>query len=117
MHKRETILVPLLRAWSWQCPSCSEEHFVKPISITELSCYRDDEATLRDLLDLEPWEPLPERIAETFVSAPESVTCESCKKVFECYVAESDDEFGEDDEDDDEDEDDSQVPDTLPENL
>lgn len=112
MSKREPIFVPLLRAWSWQCPSCCEEQFVKPISITKLSGYRDDEATLRDLLDLEPWEPLPERIAETFVSAPESVTCCACSREFECYVAESDDEFADDD-----DQDDPEVPDTLPENL
>lgn len=111
MSEREPILVPLLRAWHWQCPICCEHQYALPIPVTQLSTYRDDEGSIRELLGLEAWQPIPEHFTERFVAIPEHVTCSHCRRVFDCYSP--------DDEADDEDESDNDpdIPNELPDDL
>jgi len=88
-------IVPLEQAWFWECPACSKGNYVRSVEISH-----DDvpEDTLRAMLDLEPWQPLPEGVDGQFVAAPETVRCVHCEAENHCFspdYEDEDDELGE----------------------
>lgn len=55
----------------------------------------EDEPAVREALDLQPWEPLPEDVEDQFTVAPERVSCGRCKRVsdVEAEVLEGDEDL------------------------
>lgn len=66
-------MVELRPAYSWDCPDCGRENFVRGL-VPEFS--DEDLQDLRDNHGLQPWD------TGDFVMMPQSVQCKHCRSVF-----------------------------------
>lgn len=87
-------IVPLEQAWFWECPSCGKGNYARSVEVSHADVPED---TLRAMLDLEPWQPLPEGVEGQFVAAPESVACAHCEAEFDCFSPDEDEDVDPDD--------------------
>lgn len=89
------------RAYCWQCLGCGEEHFFKVDFSNDID-NPNAEKHIRDYLELEEWQDIPEDHGLEVAKLPTEVICDSCGMAFAIYY---DDAYYEDeDEDDNEDE-------------
>jgi len=65
--------IELRPAFTWDCPECGREHFVR-VRIPEFT--QHEIAELREEHGVNEWE------AGNFIAAPSSVTCKYCKFEF-----------------------------------
>jgi hypothetical protein len=65
--------VELLDAFMWICADCGKKNFVQAVTV-EMS---DEDK--KEMFSLEPWEPTP---PGDFLSMPEVVVCDRCKKKY-----------------------------------
>jgi hypothetical protein len=75
-------IVSLEQAWFWHCPRCKNGNYTRsaPADMTDVP-----EEDVREMLDLEPWEALPDNVEDHFVTAPEFVQCAHCSATFPCF--------------------------------
>jgi len=101
------------RAYSWECLGCGEQHFFK-VDFDSNIDNPNAEKHIRDYLELEEWQDIPENHGLEVARLPTEVICNSCGMAFAIYYDdayyedEDEDEDGSDDNDQfiDEDEDD-----------
>jgi hypothetical protein len=74
IHERNSLMVVLRPAYSWDCPDCDRENFCRGI-VPEFS--EEELAEMRAEQGVQPWEE------GDFLMMPDSVECEHCHAVFE----------------------------------
>ena len=72
--------VDLSAAWFWVCPNCRSENFLRPPPSTALELLSDED--LRRLLNLDPWESVPDIADGAFELVPDYVKCQVCAHEF-----------------------------------
>jgi hypothetical protein len=85
--------VELRQAFSWTCPRCSRENFVK----AEVVEFEDEEERREALVELgmiEHWEPTPTEVKGEFVQAPDVVRCSGCRVRFPAVETDQDGDAG-----------------------
>lgn len=97
------------RAYSWECLGCGEQHFFK-VNFDSNIDNPNAEKHIRDYLELEEWQDIPENHGLEVARLPTEVICDSCGMAFAIYYddayyededeSDDDDEFIDDDEDD-----------------
>lgn len=107
-------IVQLSRAWCWTCPDCQTLNYVQSPNVT---FDKADEGSVRVMLGLDEWEPIPEGFEGEFIWAPETVCCTKCQIELPCFDPDFDPDVEEDDEEDADDLSGERVPDVLPEDL
>lgn len=73
--------VELLPAWTWSCPECRHDNFLAatPHNLPP----EEAEALIREHLELEPWQQLPEDASpDCLLQAPEYVRCTGCRRKY-----------------------------------
>jgi hypothetical protein len=96
------------RAYSWECSGCGETHYFKVEYDSDIENNKDAEKHIRDYLDLEEWQDIPEDHGLEVAKLPTEVICNSCGMSFAIYYEDayySDDKEDEDDDEIDEDDD------------
>lgn len=104
-------IVSLEQAWFWECPRCRKGNYARSV---QADISEAPEAAVREMLDLEPWEELPEDVEGQFVTAPEFVKCAHCSVEFPCFADADDDDDGDGE---DATEGDPEIPDGVPEDF
>jgi DNA-directed RNA polymerase subunit M/transcription elongation factor TFIIS len=87
------------RAYSWECPGCGEAHYFKVEYDNNIENNIDAEKHIRDFLDLEEWQDIPEDHGLEVAKLPTEVICDSCGISFAIYY---EDAYYSEDEDEDE---------------
>lgn len=91
------------RAYCWQCLGCGEEHFFKVDFSNDID-NPNAEKHIRDYLELEEWQDIPEDHGLEVAKLPTEVICDSCGIAFAIYYDDAYYEDEDEDEDDNEDE-------------
>jgi hypothetical protein len=87
------------RAYSWECSGCGEVHYFKVEYDNNIENNKDAEKHIRDYLDLEEWQDIPEDHGLEVAKLPTEVICNSCGMAFAIYY---EDAYYSEDEDEDE---------------
>lgn len=73
--------VELQPAFGWTCDECGRWNFARAIAV-EGTDRAEVESQLREMLNLQPYESIPEGHHGEFLMAPTSVKCASCGAEF-----------------------------------
>lgn len=73
------------RAYSWECSGCGETHYFKVEYDSDIENNKDAEKHIRDYLDLEEWQDIPEDHGLEVAKLPTEVICNSCGMAFAIY--------------------------------
>ena len=73
------------RAYSWECSGCGEVHYFKVEYDNNIENNKDAEKHIRDYLDLEEWQDIPEDHGLEVAKLPTEVICNSCGMAFAIY--------------------------------
>lgn len=69
-------------AYAWDCPTCGRANFQRAVTVRLDPLDPDHAEVIRDLLDLEPDEPVPADADVWAKDMPERVTCGHCSTEF-----------------------------------
>lgn len=69
-------------AYYWECPKCSEHHFFKIEQSDRIEESEESESILREVLDLEDWQDLPDPIDLDIYQLPDTLECPMCHHTF-----------------------------------
>ena len=100
------------RAYCWECLGCGEQHFCK-VDFSNNIDNPNAEKHIRDYLELEEWQDIPEDHGLEVANLPTEVICNSCGMSFAIYY---DDAYYED-EDKDETDDDNEFGDDVDDDI
>lgn len=72
-------------AYGWTCDNCGRDNYVEGMAVDMPKS--EQEAQLRHMGMLEPYEELPDDVGGEFVMIPDWVTCTHCKGSYETEEA------------------------------
>ena len=77
----------LNNAYWWECPTCKHESFIKAEEIDL------EEEDIREILNLDEWEEVPEYHGIRATDLPEMISCNNCDNSFEVLIEEDEDDL------------------------
>ena len=96
--------VELHDAFIWDCDLCGKENLIRIVRGGAKHKLDDDHlAELRQQLELEEWQEIPQEALDSVIAVPEHVTCSHCNAIFAAQMPDFLESLQADDDDDEDD--------------